>query len=481
MKRRRNADTNRNHSIDRLPGNPSQIGPPLDPSASGQQIPNNMLFEFVNPNSLRPYPGNPHKHPKQQIEHIRASIRANRVVRPILTDEDGIIIDGEAVWRAAILEGLTSIPIVRLFGLSETQKRELRIGLNKHPLNADWDVEQLRLEIQAILEVHVDLDPGEIGMSVGEIDKLLIAGETDPADDTIPALAARPTSRAGDIWICRDQQGRDQHRIGCGDCCDLSFLRRVVGPHLIDCGMTDPPYNRRITGGATAGRGRVRHPEFLMASGDMSDEVFERFLEGALDGFAKVSRNGAVHFVFMDHQHVDVLLAVGKRVYSQRLNLCVWNKSNAGLGGLYRSKFEIVAVFKVGDAPYFNAVQLGKYGRNRTNVWDYPSVNTFGGSRRRDLELHPTVKPTGLFADAIADVTQRGDLVLDGFLGSGTCLLACERTGRLCRGIEINPLYVDLALQRWTERTGMDAILEPTGQTFSQVRAERLSGETGNG
>ena len=123
-----------------------------------------------------------------------------------------------------------------------------------------------------------------------------------------------------------------------------------------------------------------------------------------------------------------------------------------------------------------NAVQLGKHGRNRTNVWDYPSVNTFGGSRRRDLELHPTVKPVGLVADAIMDVTRRGDLVLDGFLGSGTCLLACERSGRLCRGIEINPLYVDLALRRWSERTGLDAVLESTGQTFSQVRAERLSG-----
>jgi DNA modification methylase len=217
-----------------------------------------------------------------------------------------------------------------------------------------------------------------------------------------------------------------------------------------------------------------------MATGEMSDEAFERFLERALSAFAEVSRNGAVHFVFMDHQHVEALINVGKRVYSQRLNLCVWNKSNAGLGGLYRNKHELIGVFKVGDAPYVNAVRLGKYGRNRTNVWDYPSVNTFGGSRRRDLELHPTVKPVGLVADAIMDVTQRGDLVLDGFLGSGTCLLACERTGRLCRGIEINPLYVDLALQRWSERTGRDAILEATGQTFSQVRAERLGGEAGN-
>jgi len=217
-----------------------------------------------------------------------------------------------------------------------------------------------------------------------------------------------------------------------------------------------------------------------MASGELSAEAFEGFLEGALSGFAKMSRDGAVHFVFMDHQHLDTLLRVGKRVYAKRLNIAVWNKSNAGMGSLYRSKHELICVFRVGDAPHFNAVQLGKHGRNRTNVWDYASVNTFGGSRRRDLELHPTVKPTALVADAIMDVTRRGDLVLDGFLGSGTCLLACERTGRLCRAVEINPLYVDLALERWSERTGLEAVLESTGQTFSQVRAERLSGEGGN-
>jgi len=448
--------------------------PPLAVAASSQPIPNNLLFEFVNPDSLKPYPGNPHKHPKQQIEQIRASIRAYGIVRPVVTDEEGIIIDGEALWQAAKLEGNTSVPVLRLFGLSETQKRELRIGLNKHPHNADWDAEQLRIEIEAILAVHIDLDLGVIGMSVGQVDKLLIAGDTDPADDTIPEIAPRAVSQPGDIWIA------DGHRIGCGDCRDLPFLRQVVGSRPVDCSVTDPPYNRAITGDATTGRGRARHPEFLMASGEMSDEAFEGFLHDALSGFAKVSRDGAVHYVFMDHQHLDTLLTVGKRVYAQRLNICVWNKSNAGMGSLYRSKHELICVFRVGDAAHFNAVQLGKHGRNRTNVWDYPSVNTFGGSRRRDLELHPTVKPTGLVADAILDVTRRGDLVLDGFLGSGTCLVACERTGRLCRGVEINPLYVDLSLQRWSERTGLDAVLESTGQGFSQVRAGRVSGESSN-
>jgi len=435
-----------------------------------------VLFEWVSPGSLKPYSGNPHTHPREQVEQVRASVRAYGVARPVIADEDGTLIDGEVVLRVAKLEGMTSIPTLRLLGLSETQKRELRIGLNKHPLNADWDLDQLRLEIQEILAVHADLDPGEIGMSIGEIDNLLTAHETDPDDDSIPALPTQAISRLDDIWNCGDW-----HRVGCGDCRNLNFLQRVVGPRPIDCCITDPPFNRQIVGDATTGHGRVRHAEFAMASGEMSDEAYEKSLGEALSAGASVSRDGAVHYVFMDHQHIESLLAVGRRVYSQRLTLAVWNKSNGGLGGLYRNKHELVGVFKVGAAPYLNAVQLGRHGRNRTNVWDYPSVNTFGGSRRRDLELHPTVKPVGLVADAIMDVTRRCDLVFDGFLGSGTCLLACERTGRRCRGVEISPFYVDLALQRWSERSGAEATLESTGQSFSQVRADRLGGEIVNG
>lgn len=433
---------------------------------------NSVQLDFVDPASLRPYPQNPHKHPALQIEQIRLSIRANDLVaRPIVVDEENVIIDGEAVWRAAKLEGRPTVPIFRLFGLSASAKRKLRIGLNKHGQNGDWAPDELRLEIEGILADEINLDPGEIGMSVGAIDTLL--ADPDPEDDVVPATPAAVVSRLGDIWLCR-HQGLE-HRIGCGDCRDLAFLQRVIGDGLVDFCITDPPFNRAIVGGATTGRGKTRHAEFAMASGEMSAADYERFLEEALSAAAKVSRSGAVHDIFIDHQHLETLLAVGARIYTQRLNICVWNKSNAGLGGLYRNKHELIGVFKVGEEPYFNAVQLGKHGRNRTNVWDYPSVNTFGSARRRDLDLHPTVKPTALIADAILDVTQRGDVVLDGFLGSGTCLLACERTGRLCRGIEISPAFVDLALTRWSERTGVEPLLEATGQTFTETRTARLA------
>jgi DNA modification methylase len=242
------------------------------------------------------------------------------------------------------------------------------------------------------------------------------------------------------------------HRIGCGDGRDPTFLRAMLGDGVkVDAAFLDPPYNVRINGHANAKR---RHREFAMASGEMSPEAFRGFLSETLGACAAVSRDGAVHFVCMDWRHMDDVAVVGRQVYGERLNLCVWNKSNAGMGALYRSKHELVFVYRVGTAPHLNAVELGRHGRNRTNVWDYASVNSMAGSRREDLALHPTVKPTALVADALQDVTRRGDVVLDIFLGSGTTLIAAERTGRRFRGIDIDPAYVDVAVDRWTAMTG---------------------------
>ena len=222
----------------------------------------------------------------------------------------------------------------------------------------------------------------------------------------------------------------------------------------VDAAFLDPPYNVRINGHANA---KGRHREFAMASGEMSEAAFRAFLSETLGACASVSRDGAVHFVCMDWRHMDDVAAVGGAIYGDLLNLCVWNKSNAGMGSLYRSKHELVFVYRVGSAPHFNAVELGRHGRNRTNVWDYASVNSMAGSRREDLALHPTVKPTALVADAIQDVTRRGELVLDIFLGSGTTLIAAERTGRRFRGLDIDPAYVDVAIDRWSAMTGKEA------------------------
>jgi DNA modification methylase len=329
--------------------------------------------------------------------------------------------------------------------LSETQQRALLIADNKIALGAGWDLDVLKLELAELGSMDLEFDLSVTGFSTGELD-IILNGSADPADEVIPETPALPQAKRGDIWIL------GEHRVGCGDARDLDFVRRLVGDEAaIDAAFLDPPYNVRISGHANA---VGRHREFAMASGEMDPAEFRAFLKQTLGVSASVSRAGAVHFVCMDWRHMDDVSAVGKTVYGDLLNVCVWNKSNAGMGSLYRSKHELVFVFRVGDRPHFNAVELGKHGRNRTNVWDYASVNSFKGSRRDDLRLHPTVKPSGLVADAIQDVTRRGDLVLDLFLGSGTTLVAAERVGRRFRGLDIDPAYVDVAIDRWTTMTG---------------------------
>ena len=303
---------------------------------------------------------------------------------------------------------MAEVPMITLSGLSDTQKRALRIADNKIALNAGWDLEILQLELSELASIDIEIDLTLTGFSTGEID-VILTPTADPDDEVVPPARAAPRTKPGDIWILGD------HRVGCGDSRDAGFLERVIGDGAqVDAAFLDPPYNVRIGGHAVAAGS---HREFAMASGEMSEAEFRTFLSDTLGAAARVSRDGAVHFVCMDWRHMDSVSTVGAAVYGARLNLCIWNKSNAGMGSLYRSKHELVFVYRVGSAPHLNTVELGKHGRNRTNVWDYPSVNSMRGSRREDLALHPTVKPTGLVADAIQDVTRRGDLVLDRLSG----------------------------------------------------------------
>lgn len=404
--------------------------------------------------ALAPDPRNARTHSKKQIEQIAASITEFGFTNPILADPDGRLIAGHGRLLAAKAIGLTQVPVIALTGLSAVQKRALRLADNKIALNAGWDVEILKLELSELATLDVDIDLSLTGFSTGEID-VILDGQDDPDDAVIPAVPVAPRSKTGDVWILGD------HRLGCGDGRDPDFLKRVVGEGArIDAAFLDPPYNVRISGHANT---KGRHREFAMASGEMTETEFRAFLSETLGACAKASRDGAVHFVCMDWRHMDDVAAVGGEIYGDLLNLCVWNKSNAGMGSLYRSKHELVFVYRVGDAPHLNMVELGKHGRNRTNVWDYASVNSFRGSRSADLALHPTVKPTGLVADAIRDVTRHGDLVLDIFLGSGTTLIAAERTGRRFRGVEIDPGYVDIAIERWSALTGREPELERGG------------------
>ena len=414
-----------------------------------------LTVVYHSPSNLKPDPSNPRTHSKQQVAQIATAIETFGFTNPILIDELANIIAGHGRLLAAKKLGLAEVPTITLSHLTDVQKRALRIADNKIALNAGWDVELLRVELAEIATLDVDLDLTLTGFSTGEIDVLLV-NKGDPGDENIPPLPEIPRTKPGDIWIMGD------HVVGCGDGRDLAFLRNVVGDGAqIDAAFLDPPYNVQINGHANA---KGRHREFAMASGEMTDGQFRTFLKESFDACVQVSRDGAVHFICMDWRHASDVSSVASSLYGSQLNLCIWNKSNAGMGSLYRSKHELVFVYKVGTAQHFNAVELGKHGRNRTNVWDYASVNSLVGSRRDDLQLHPTVKPIALVGDAIKDVTKRGDLVLDTFLGSGTTLLAAERTGRRFRGTEIDPAYVDVAIARWEAMTGGEAKLLREGK-----------------
>jgi len=414
---------------------------------------------------LKPDKRNPRTHAKAQVQQIADSISDTSYFNPILCDPAGNVIAGHGRLRAARLLGMTTVPTITIAGLTDAQKRRLQIADNKIVGNAGWDDDLLKLAFDEIELAGLDLLL--TGFSLGEIDAKRELGLL--YEDPVDPVPVEAVTTPGDIWIC------GPHRIGCGDLLDQVSLTALMAGEQADMIITDPPYN---TSNAThnGGKGRFRHREFAYAHGEMSVAQFIAFLtetEGALAAHTKLS---GIAFVFMDHHHAGEQIAAGDAAFHKRLNIAIWVKSNAGMGSLYRSQHEMVFIYKVGDLPHRNNVELGKHGRNRTNVWHAPSVNTFG-SRQSDLALHATVKPIGPIADAIMDVTAPGEIVLDGFLGSGTTLLAADRVGRRAYGLEIDAAYVDVAINRWADLTGEEPVLEETGETFSQVERRRGSAD----
>jgi len=273
-------------------------------------------------------------------------------------------------------------------------------------------------------------------------------------------------SQPGDLW----QLGR--HRLLCGDARKADDLARLMGNARAGMAFLDPPYNVRVRD--IVGRGRVKHREFAMASGELSRADFVGFLKGTLATAAAVSRDGAVHFVCMDWRHLGELLEAGGKIYGETLNMAVWVKSNAGQGSFYRSQHELIAVFRVGKEAHLNNIELGRHGRSRSNVWHYAGINTFRAGRLDELKSHPTVKPVALVADCIRDCTRRGDLVLDTFCGSGTTILAAERVGRRAYTLELEQRFVDVAIKRWQAFSGKDAICAESGLSFDEIASTRV-------
>jgi DNA modification methylase len=431
-----------------------------------------ITVEAMGITRLRPYPRNARVHSKKQIRQIADSIQRFGFTNPVLISDDGEIIAGHGRVEAAKLMGMDSVPTLRLSHLDAAQRRAYVIADNKLALNAGWDREVLAIELQALIDLEFDVEV--TGFSLAEIDFVLEEAQEsapDPdqaAENSTPPLGddMSAVTRCGDVWLL----GR--HQLLCGDSRNPDTFERLLPGDRADLVFTDPPYNVPIDGHA-CGLGRIRHRAFAMGVGEMSSEAFTAFLQATLGHAAASCRDGAIAFVCMDWRHMGELLAAGRTVFSEFKNLCVWNKTNGGMGSFYRSKHELVFVFKVGGAPHTNTFELGDSGRYRTNVWDYAGVNTLRRGRMEDLAMHPTVKPVALVADAIRDCSRRNEIVLDPFGGSGTTLIAAEKTGRQARLVEFDPAYCDQALHRFEQVTGKQARLAATGQSFEDVAEAR--------
>lgn len=430
-----------------------------------------FTIEYVNPTILKPNPKSPRKHSLQQIRKITKIIEAFGMIVPVVVDSDNLIYAGHACVEAALKLGMPEVPIVRADHLSKHELNVLMLGLNKLPELSSWDENKLGELFVELSDISLEIDLELSGFSVGEID-LLIEGENnnspDKADELPKLPPTPPITKIGDVW----QIG--PHRLICGNSLEIETYQRLFDngskKKVASAIFTDPPYNVKIDG-HVSGTGKVKHREFKMASGEMSDGAFIDFLKSACTLMVEFSKQGSLHFICMDWSHLEHLLKAGNAHYSELKNICVWVKDNGGMGSLYRSKHEMIAVYKNGTAPHRNNVELGKHGRYLSNVWEYPCSNTF--SKQSDegklCELHPTVKPVKMVADAILDTTIKGEIILDPFLGSGTTLMAAERVGRLCYGIELDQFYCDTIIRRWQNYTGGEAIHIASGQTFNSL------------
>ncbi len=427
-----------------------------------------LKITYKDPAALKPRARNPRTHSPKQIKQIATSIGQFGFVSPVLVDQSNGIIAGHGRVSAAKLLGMNDIPTVRVDHLTPAQIRGYVIADNKLAENAGWDRELLALELQD-LSVELNFDVTVTGFEVAEVD--LLIGELNQSEpdegDIVPDIdRSRPAiSAPDDLWRIGN------HLLLCGNALEKASYHALLQTKKAQMVFVDPPYNVPIAG-HVSGKGKNRHREFAMASGEMSGAEFTRFLKTTFERLTAFSANGSIHYVCMDWRHMREVLD-SATPYSELKNLCVWAKTNAGMGSLYRSQHELVFVFKNGKAPHINNVELGRFGRSRSNIWNYAGVNTFGKDREAELAMHPTVKPVALVADAILDCSRRGGIVLDAFAGTGTSLIAAEKMGRLGYGIELDPYYVDTIIRRFAEVYGLTAVHSETGRTFEEMSSGR--------
>ncbi|UQR65445.1 DNA modification methylase [Bradyrhizobium sp. C-145] len=414
------------------------------------------------------------KHTDRHKKQYAKCIEKVGLISPVIIDSAGVIVAGLIWYLGALQLGLRDLPVIRATHLTPEKLELYRIAEQRLGELAPWDdravaetfKELSQLDLGFSLEV-TGFSQGEIDFRIENLESLQVEPSPDPAD-IVPAALPTTVSAVNDLW----QAG--PHRILCQSALQSDSFSALMAGERVRAVITDPPFNVPIRG-HVSGKGRIRHPEFAMASGELSDDGFKGFLSGYLRHATEHLSQGALLYIFMDWRHSAQILAAGKAIGVELKNICAWVKSNAGMGSLYRSQHEFVFVFKHGKVPHRNNVELGRHGRFRTNVWQYPGCNSFerNGEEGNLLALHPTVKPVQLLADAILDCTERNDIVLDNFLGSGSTLLAAERVGRRLYATELEPRYVDVAIRRWQRHTGQSAVHVQTRRLFDEIAADQ--------
>lgn len=418
-----------------------------------------ISISYASVGELRPSKRKLRKLDPAHVREVASSISALGFCDPLLIGRGGAVLDGEIRLEAARLLGLETVPCVRVDHLSDDEQRLLRLAVNRLGEKGRWDLDELKIEFQELILTEAPIEIA--GFSLGEIDQIVIGGDVDAVETgpLEPEAGATPVARLGDMF----QLG--PHRLICGDATDPAVLGRLMegdGPARLL--LTDEPYNVKIARNVTGGA----HREFAMASGEMSDAEFLKFNVDWLNAALPHLVDGGVVGTFIDWRGLPTVHTAAITLSLTPLNLIVWAKTNGGMGSLYRSQHELLPLFKKGAAPHVNNVELGKKGRWRSNLWTYPGASSLGSDARRGLKDHPTVKPAAMLQDALLDLTNRGDIVLDPFLGSGSTLIAADKTGRVCRGVELDPLYVDVIIRRWETVSGARAVNRPRSATPAQ-------------
>ena len=418
--------------------------------------------------AVRPAKRNARTHSEKQIEQIASSIRQFGFTNPIIVNDEGMIVAGHGRHAAAKLLGMADVPVIPIHDLDPAELRTYALADNRIAQNAGWDAEVLRIEFEELNALELSFDMEITGFSTTEMDQLLVITPEEEKLEKLPEVDRKQTCgvERGDVWILGN------HRLLCGDSRSPESFAALMGDGRARLVFSDPPFNVKING-HVGGLGKTKHAEFAMATGEMSRAEFTGFLETAFRNAADVSMDGAIHYQCMDWRHVEEMMKAGSAVYSELKNICIWSKDNAGMGSFYRSQHELVFVWKVGTAPHLNTVELGKNGRYRTNIWNYRGPTKSGPDA--ELAMHPTVKPVPMIMDAIRDTSKPGEIVLDPFGGSGSTLIAAEKTKRLGRLIEYEPGYCEVTIRRWQTLTRKPAVLEATGESFTDVSARRIA------